>query len=40
MPIKRMMPMSAMMFRSDLMSWIARSAPIPAEGIVERIVMG
>jgi len=29
--------MSAMMFRSDLMNWMARSAPIPAEGIVERM---
>jgi len=34
-----MIPISAMIFRSDLMNWMARSAPMPAEGIVDRIVM-
>ena len=40
MPISRMMPISAMTLRSVLVSISASSAPTPAEGSVERIVMG
>src|SRR5438445_648454 len=38
MPIRRMMPITAMMPRSLRVSISARSAPTPAEGSVERIV--
>ena len=40
MPISRMMPISAMTLRSLPVSSSARIAPTPAEGSVERIVMG
>ena len=40
MPISRMMPIMAMTLRSVLVSISASSAPTPAEGSVERIVMG
>ncbi len=40
MPISRMMPMSAMTLKSVRQSIRARSAPTPAEGRVERIVIG
>ena len=40
MPINRMMPMIAMMLRSLPSSINARSAPSPAEGKVEMIVIG
>ncbi len=39
-PISRMMPIMAMTLRSVLVSISASSAPTPAEGRVERIVMG
>ena len=40
MPISRMMPMSAMTLSSVLNSSSARSAPTPADGSVDRIVIG
>ena len=40
MPISRMMPISAMMVRSSPASMSASSAPMPADGSVERMVMG
>ena len=40
MPISRMMPIMAMTLRSVCVSISASSAPTPAEGSVERIVMG
>ena len=40
MPISRMMPIIAMMLRSVRHSINASSAPTPAEGSVERIVIG
>ena len=40
MPMSRMTPMSAMMLNSVLKSISASSAPTPAEGSVERMVMG
>ena len=40
MPISRMIPMMAMMLRSVCVSSRASSAPTPAEGSVERIVIG
>jgi hypothetical protein len=40
MPMSRMMPMTAMMLRSMPASIKARIAPTPAEGSVERIVIG
>ena len=40
MPISRMMPMMATMSRSRWNSISASSAPTPAEGSVERIVIG
>ena len=40
MPISKMMPIKAITFRSLPVSMIARIAPTPAEGSVERIVMG
>ena len=40
MPISRMMPISAMMVRSSPASMRASSAPMPADGSVERIVIG
>ena len=40
MPISRMMPMTAIMESSVPVSFRARRAPMPAEGMVERMVMG
>ena len=40
MPISRMMPIRAIMFRSFLAMSSARIAPTPAEGSVDRIVTG
>ena len=40
MPISRMMPISAMTLKSLWKSISASSAPTPAEGSVERMVMG
>ena len=40
MPIKRMMPMIAMMVRSCPAIISASNAPMPAEGSVERMVSG
>ena len=40
MPMSRMIPMSAMTLNSVLKSSSARKAPTPADGSVERIVMG
>ncbi len=40
MPIRRMMPMTAMTSNGILHSCSASSAPMPAEGRVERIVIG
>ncbi len=40
MPISRMMPISAMIVRSSPAMISASSAPMPAEGSVERIVIG
>ncbi len=40
MPISRMMPMSPITFSSLPVRISASSAPTPAEGSVERIVMG
>ena len=40
MPMSRMMPMSAMMLKSVRQSMSARSAPTPADGSVDRIVIG
>ncbi len=40
MPISRMMPMMAMMPRSVCDTISANSAPTPAEGSVDRIVIG
>ena len=40
MPISRMMPIRAMTSRSMPKSSSARSAPTPAEGSVDRIVIG
>ncbi len=40
MPISRMMPIMAMMLRSVWVSMSASSAPTPADGSVERMVMG
>ena len=40
MPISRMTPMSAMMLNSVLKRRSASTAPVPAEGSVERIVIG
>jgi hypothetical protein len=39
-PINRIMPMSAITLKSILVIRRARSAPMPAEGNVERIVIG
>ena len=39
-PISRMIPISAMTLKSVRQSISARSAPTPAEGSVERIVIG
>jgi hypothetical protein len=40
MPISRMMPMIALTLRSARTAISSRSAPMPAEGNVERIVIG
>ena len=40
MPMRRMMPMSAMMLKSVPKIISATSAPTPADGSVERMVMG
>ena len=40
MPISRMMPIKPITFSSVLQSSSASSAPTPAEGSVERIVIG
>ena len=40
MPISRMMPISAITLKSLLVTSSARIAPTPAEGSVERIVIG
>ena len=40
MPISRMIPMMAMTVKSVFASMSANSAPTPADGSVERIVMG
>ena len=40
MPMSRMMPINAMTSRSFLNRISARIAPMPADGSVERIVMG
>ena len=40
MPISRMIPISAITLRSVLVNLSASSAPTPAEGSVERIVIG
>ena len=40
MPIKRMTPISAMMLKSVPVTISANTAPTPAEGKVERIVIG
>jgi len=40
MPMRRMMPMRPMMSRSARQRRRARMAPTPAEGRVERMVMG
>ena len=40
MPIKRMMPMTEMTPKSVLKSMRASTAPTPAEGRVDRMVMG
>ena len=40
MPIKRMMPMIEMMVRSSPAAMRASSAPMPAEGSVDRMVIG
>ena len=40
MPMRRITPISAMRENSTLKSLSARSAPTPAEGSVERIVIG
>ena len=39
-PIKRMMPMSAMTLRSVRKSISARTAPTPADGRVDKMVIG
>ena len=39
-PISRMIPIKAMMLKSTFVIDKARSAPKPAEGNVDRIVMG
>ena len=40
MPMSRTMPMSAMTLNSVRQTMSARSAPTPADGSVERIVIG